>query len=246
MKRLYVLHNTICCGVMRSNINLCFLFVFERVMCYYKNMEIKIIRQKRKTMVLKVFNSKYAEVRVPMKMPADKVQEFLLSKRDWLEKVEKKFLSNESFSEKFDFENYVYINGEKAYSVNQLVMDDKNLSPERKQKIVKKFYLSMFGDIEKLAVEMSRKTGLTYKQLKSCDSSRVWGSYSSTRVLKLNWKLVVLPSRLAYYVVCHELCHSIHMNHKPQFWKDVEKLCPDYKKLKKELKEYSFVLKTNF
>ncbi|MDE6583297.1 MAG: M48 family metallopeptidase [Clostridia bacterium] len=125
-------------------------------------------------------------------------------------------------------------------------MDCKNLSPERKQRIVKKYYLSMFGNLEKIALEVSNKTGLSYKQLKSCESSRIWGSYSSTRVMKLNWKLIVLPYRLVYYVVCHELCHSVHMNHKPQFWKDVEKLCPDYKELKKELKKYSFVLRFKF
>lgn len=215
-------------------------------MCYYLNMEVKIIRQKRKTMVLKVFNSKLAELRVPMKMPSYKVEEFLLSKKDWLSKVEKRFLLNESFSEEFDFENYVYINGQKVSNINQLVMDYKNLSQERKQKVVKKYYLSMFGNLEKLALEVSNKTGLSYKQIKSCDSSRIWGSYSSTRVMKLNWRLIILPYRLAYYVVCHELCHSIHMNHKPQFWRDVEKLCPDYKELKKELKQYSFVLRYKF
>ncbi len=209
-------------------------------------MEVKIIRQRRKTMVLKVFNAQTAELRVPMKMSLSKVEKFLDSKKGWLDKVEKRMLENESFSNCFDFQNFIYINGEKVLEAKSLIKGFENFTEEKKQKVVRKYYLSLFSNLEKLAVEVSVKTGLTFKQLKPCDSSRIWGSYNSNRVMKLNWKLIVLPKRLVYYVICHELCHSIHLNHKPQFWKDVEKLCPDFKMLKKELKNFSFVLRTKF
>ena len=45
------------------------------------------------------------------------------------------------------------------------------------------------------------------------------------------------------YIIVHELCHSKFMNHKPQFWKEVEKYCPNYKILRQKIKEYSFLLK---
>ena len=64
--------------------------------------------------------------------------------------------------------------------------------------------------------------------------------------MKLNWKLLILPRNLAEYVVCHELCHSLHMNHQPKFWKAVEKICPDFKTRKKELSKYGFLLKNGF
>lgn len=222
------------------------LFGVAKIKCYYKFMEVKIIRQKRKTMVLKVLNSQVAELHIPIKMSAYKIEEFLESKRDWLNKAQKRMLENENFSNYFDLQKYVYVNGEKVYNVNCLAMDYDNFTDEKKHKVLRKHYLSLFQQMEKLAYELSEKTGLTFKQLKSCDSTRIWGSYNSDRIMKLNWKLVVLPKRLAYYVVCHELCHSLHFNHKPQFWKDVEKICPDYKKLKGELKKYSFILRTKF
>ncbi len=40
------------------------------------------------------------------------------------------------------------------------------------------------------------------------------------------------------YVVVHELCHLIEMNHSKAFWAQVERLMPDYKKQRKWLKEH--------
>ena len=39
------------------------------------------------------------------------------------------------------------------------------------------------------------------------------------------------------YVIVHELSHFIHFNHSKEFWNLVNKYCPRYKQIKKELKE---------
>jgi len=38
------------------------------------------------------------------------------------------------------------------------------------------------------------------------------------------------------YVVVHELCHLKEMNHSKKFWDEVEKIIPDYKELRKNIK----------
>lgn len=69
-----------------------------------------------------------------------------------------------------------------------------------------------------------------------------WGSCSSAREIRLNWKLIMAPAEIVDYVVVHELCHLKEMNHSPRFWRLVESLCPEYKKCRKWLKEYGGIL----
>ena len=65
-----------------------------------------------------------------------------------------------------------------------------------------------------------------------------WGSCSSKGNLNFNYKIALLPSSLADYIIVHELCHLKEMNHGERFWSLVEKQMPQYKQLRKELKKY--------
>src|SRR5258707_1209387 len=62
-----------------------------------------------------------------------------------------------------------------------------------------------------------------------------WGSCNSRREVRLAWRLVKAPLHLVDYVICHELAHLRHMNHSAAFWNEVERQCPDYKRLRAEL-----------
>ena len=61
-----------------------------------------------------------------------------------------------------------------------------------------------------------------------------WGSCSSQKSLNLNQNLLFLPAPLAGYVMTHELAHTKHHNHAPAFWKYLNTLLPDSKRLQKE------------
>ncbi|MFI3291188.1 MAG: SprT family zinc-dependent metalloprotease [Opitutales bacterium] len=63
----------------------------------------------------------------------------------------------------------------------------------------------------------------------------LWGSRSSSGMLSLNWRLILLPQSLQNYVICHELAHIKFMNHSTSFWIYLNTLCPNAKKLDREL-----------
>ena len=57
----------------------------------------------------------------------------------------------------------------------------------------------------------------------------LWGSCSAQGNLNFNCLLMLTPDRVRDYVVVHELCHRIEMNHSPAFWAQVERVLPDYR-----------------
>ena len=65
-----------------------------------------------------------------------------------------------------------------------------------------------------------------------------WGSCSKRGNLNFNYKIVLLPSHLADYIIVHEICHLGEFNHSKRFWSLVAKTVPDYLKVRKELKKY--------
>lgn len=63
-----------------------------------------------------------------------------------------------------------------------------------------------------------------------------WASCSARQNLSLNTKLLFLPPELVRYVMIHELCHTVHMNHSNDFWRLVQAHEPRYKPLDQQLR----------
>lgn len=64
-----------------------------------------------------------------------------------------------------------------------------------------------------------------------------WGSCGKGNWLYFHWKVVLLPPRIAEYVVVHEIAHLHERLHTPEFWQRVERTMPDYERRKKWLAE---------
>jgi predicted metal-dependent hydrolase len=64
-----------------------------------------------------------------------------------------------------------------------------------------------------------------------------WGSCSSSGGISLNAGLMFLAPPLVRYLMIHELCHMIALNHSRRFWRAVERVEPDYLELDKQLGE---------
>jgi predicted metal-dependent hydrolase len=62
-----------------------------------------------------------------------------------------------------------------------------------------------------------------------------WGSCSTRGTVSLNCSLVFLRPEVVRYLFKHELAHTKYMNHSAGFWRLVERLEPDYRRLDREL-----------
>lgn len=79
--------------------------------------------------------------------------------------------------------------------------------------------------------------GVSYNRITIRNQKSRWGSCSSKGNLNFNCLLMLMPPDIIDYVVVHELCHRLEMNHSALFWKEVENVLPDYKKRRKWLKD---------
>ena len=79
---------------------------------------------------------------------------------------------------------------------------------------------------------------LSYPKVSIRDQQTRWGSCSSSGVLSLNWRLIMVPSSVVDYIIIHELMHLREMSHSPRFWKFVETACPQYRESEQWLKTH--------
>ncbi|MDR0795228.1 MAG: M48 family metallopeptidase [Tannerella sp.] len=79
--------------------------------------------------------------------------------------------------------------------------------------------------------------GFQYSAVTVRNTKTRWGSCSSKKRISLSSSLMLLPEHLIDYVLLHELCHTLEMNHSVRFRALINKVtngCAD--QLRKELK----------
>ena len=80
--------------------------------------------------------------------------------------------------------------------------------------------------------------GVTYGSITIRNQRTRWGSCSGKGNLNFNCLLMLTPDHVIDYVVVHELCHRLEMNHSAKFWAQVERVLPSYRRSLQWLREH--------
>lgn len=89
--------------------------------------------------------------------------------------------------------------------------------------------------------QLSELLGLPFNRLSIRYQKTCWGSCSIKKNINLNAKLLFYPKEVVRYVMIHELCHTIYMDHSPSFWKMLSNYDEDYRTHIKQLKDLSYL-----
>jgi len=83
----------------------------------------------------------------------------------------------------------------------------------------------------------SSELGFEYRSIKVKRLKSKWWSCSHDQRLVFNLDLIHLPTNIIQYVIIHEICHLKEKNHSINFRKLVESFLPQYKNIRKSLKQ---------
>lgn len=173
---------------------------------------IRIIRSRRKTISIQIDEELQITVRAPLRMSDRAIGEFLRERSAWIEEhLQKMRDRREAFQ----------------------VAPEDMLTVEELRKLAAEAVDYIPGRVSFYA----RKMGVRYGRITIRNQKSRWGSCSNKGNLNFNCLLMLAPPEIIDYVVVHELCHRLEMNHSPAFWAEVERVLPDYKKYRKWLKK---------
>ncbi|MCD7935522.1 MAG: M48 family metallopeptidase [Tannerellaceae bacterium] len=90
--------------------------------------------------------------------------------------------------------------------------------------------------------ELAQRYGFTVRHIRINKSRSRWGSCSSNKDINLSLSVMTLPAHLVDYILLHELCHTIELNHSDRFWELMDKVTQNRAiQLRTELRKYHTV-----
>lgn len=83
---------------------------------------------------------------------------------------------------------------------------------------------------------LAKESGFKYGRMTIRSQKTRWGSCSARKTINLNCHLLLLPADIVRYVLMHELCHTVCMNHSDRFWSLVGRFVPDYEMIRRRMR----------
>ena len=216
------------------------MVLFMNIIIDDKSYEVLVTKKNNKNLYIRLDDDLNIKVSSPYFYTNKMIENILIDNKDSIRSmIDKKLKIN---NKKIEEENrllgkninilYKSVSSPK-FDGNTLIIKDNSM----KDKWYKKKAMEIFKIyLDEAYYVFDEK--IPYPSLKIRNMKTRWGvANRRDNSITLNLELIKKDQKYLNYVIIHELSHFVHFNHSIQFWKTVEKYCPEYKKVRKELKE---------
>ncbi|HBP24842.1 MAG TPA: metal-dependent hydrolase [Oribacterium sp.] len=178
-------------------------------------LNVYIERSRRRTIVISVSPKAEIILKLPLHTTDEEVKHILSAHRDWIRTHVEQVQSARKSAE----------------NVQPLTMEE-----------LRKLTAQAARYIPTRVAVYAAQLQVSYGRITIRHQRTRWGSCSMKGNLNFNCLLMEAPPEVLDYVVVHELCHRLEMNHGPRFWALVEQVLPGYREQKTWLREHGTAL----
>lgn len=213
-----------------------------------------VYRKRQKYIRIRLTGEGNIVVSAPENTPIQQIKLFVESKHSW---IQSRYTERQNQLDQIDSTRSLLLEGvphtivfeNRRASPVVLIKDNtihirkKDLHPAERPRFLKHFLRKQAKKLVPPKVsQLAMKTNITYERVTIRDQRTRWGSSSGHGTISLNWRIILLPPEVCDYLIIHELVHQTHRNHSPRYWQAVSRLCGEYKKHDKWLKDNSILM----
>ena len=214
------------------------------------NYRVIVQRKKIKNMYLRVRAADELLVTCPLRTSNERIDAFLKSKAEWIDRAaetrqfscaailddSQALVLGEYYPIRVREGSFDAIDVTEDGTVTLTLVDPAD--EEKKELLMGKWCAHLVRRrAEELVLEILGEAGGVPHRVRVRDMKTRWGSYSKkTNTLCVNVRLGAYSQGALRSVVCHELAHTVHMDHQQEFYRLLYALMPDYARYHGELK----------
>jgi len=208
-----------------------------------KYLECNVIRSRRKTLAIHI-KHRNVEVRSPMWASRREITYFLEQNKQWIAQQLREESRRYRESLRIEKGRKIFFRAREriicfqesskqkiTVTRDKFIIQGPDLNAPRAHAQVEKFLQEKAQEyLPDRARALARylRVNSRLKEVKLRKTKSKWGHCTSTGVVQFNWLIMLAPDSIIDYMITHEICHLVHMNHSAKFWNMVGSVCPDY------------------
>ncbi len=217
--------------------------------------QIKVSYSNRKSISMQISDDLIIQIKAPYYTPKKQIEQMVEKNISWINKNIKKKKEQNRDKVRFEFGKSFPLLGTQISikkHKGRAELDVENhvlLVPESTKD----------ADVQEIATTLLKKyarnyyqfkldyfaqvMNLSYEKFRLSSGEKTVGSCNSNSSINLSWKTIFYPEKVSDYIIIHELAHLKELNHSKNFWAVVQRYCPNYKEIRKYLRNNSYITK---